>query len=156
MLRIALALAGLLAVLPAAVSSALGEELTASEARQFVVGKVFSFTCFEGTKGAGRIYADGSVAGSIQFRGNGPIRYASLPAGTLHVNGERVCASVRGVPFQPCFNLQKIDHQSFRGSLSGLGFAYCDFTRRVRIDYASASAKPKPVLRPTITAAGRD
>jgi hypothetical protein len=32
--------------------------------------------------------------------------------------------------FEPCFHLEKTDDRSFRGSLSGLGFAYCDFTRR--------------------------
>jgi hypothetical protein len=31
---------------------------------------------------------------------------------------------------QPCFNVDKTDPQSFRGSISGLRFAYCDFTRR--------------------------
>jgi hypothetical protein len=34
------------------------------------------------------------------------------------------------MPFEPCFHLEKTDDRSFRGSLSGLGFAYCDFTRR--------------------------
>lgn len=159
MLRIALALMGLVFALPA-----LGEELKASDARRFVVGKLFNFTCFEGTRGVGRVHADGSVAGTIQFRGNGPVRYAQLPAGTLHVRGENVCAQVKGMPFRPCFNLQKTADNSFRGSLSGLGFAYCDFTRRPRLEYASARAraktkqdnKPLSLLRPTIAASGRD
>jgi hypothetical protein len=94
-----------------------------------VLGKLFAFNCFEGTRGAGRIYSDGSVAGTVQFGGNGPIRYMVLPANTIRVQGESVCASVNGVPFQPCFNLDKTDQVSFRGSISGLGFAYCDFTR---------------------------
>jgi hypothetical protein len=34
------------------------------------------------------------------------------------------------MPFEPCFNLDKTNEASFRGSVSGLGFAYCDFTRR--------------------------
>jgi hypothetical protein len=33
------------------------------------------------------------------------------------------------MPFEPCFHIEKTDDRSFRGSLSGLGFAYCDFTR---------------------------
>jgi len=37
---------------------------------------------------------------------------------------------VRVVPIKPCFNLVQTDGDSFRGSISGLGFAYCDFTRR--------------------------
>jgi hypothetical protein len=35
------------------------------QARAFVVGKVFSYTCFEGTSGVGRIFPDGSVVGTI-------------------------------------------------------------------------------------------
>jgi hypothetical protein len=113
-----------------AAGSALAEPLNADAARHFVVGKLFAFNCFDGTRGAGRVYGDGSVAGNIQFRGNGAIRYVALPAGTLLVKGEAVCASLRGLPFEPCFNLNKTDPQSFRGSLSGLSFAYCDFTNR--------------------------
>ena len=45
------------------------------------------------------------------------------------VRGEAVCASLQGMLFEPCFHLEKTDDRSFRGSLSGLGFAYCDFTR---------------------------
>src|SRR3954462_12656965 len=104
MLRFAILLAGLGAALPAAA-----EEMRAQEARLFVVGKTFDFNCFEGTTGAGRVYPDGSVAGTIQFRGQGPVRFASLPAETLRENGEKVCAQVKGLPFQPCFNLEKKD-----------------------------------------------
>jgi hypothetical protein len=125
MLRACGVLAGLLATLPA-----FAGEMTVAEARHFIVGKMFYYTCFEGTRGQGRVYPDGSVAGSIQIRGEGPTRYAVLPPGTIKVNGEAVCASVRGVPIHPCFNLEQIGSESFRGSISGLGFAYCDFTRR--------------------------
>ncbi len=125
MLRIAMVAAAALAAGPA-----MAEQLNVDAARQFVIGKLFAFNCFEGTRGAGRIYSDGSVAGNVQFNGSGPVRYVVLPANTIRVNGESVCASVNGVPFQPCFNLDKTDAQSFRGSISGLGFAYCDFTRR--------------------------
>ncbi|MCC7347998.1 MAG: hypothetical protein IT538_11425, partial [Variibacter sp.] len=31
--------------------------------------------------------------------------------------------------FEPCFNLQQTGDRSFRGSISGFGFAYCDFVR---------------------------
>ena len=62
---------GLLAALPA-----MAGEMSADEARRFVIGKMFSYTCFEGTRGQGRVYADGSVVGSIQFQGAGPVRYA--------------------------------------------------------------------------------
>ena len=115
---------GLLAAVPAAAG-----EMSAEEARRFVIGKKFSYTCFEGTRGQGRVNSDGSVTGSIQFQGSGEVRHAHLPANTLQVKGEAVCASLRGLPMQPCFNLERTSASSFRGSISGLGFAYCDFTR---------------------------
>jgi hypothetical protein len=51
-----------------------------------------------------------------------------LPAGTLKVKRENVCASLSGIPIEPCFDLTKMDAQSFRGSLAGVDAAYCDFT----------------------------
>ena len=124
-MRLAVVLAGLASTLPAAA-----EDMRADEARRFVAGKHFAYSCFEGTSGYGRIYADGSVAGYIQIGGAGPRRYVVLPAGTLRVRGDQYCASLRGLPFEPCFNLQKTSHVSFRGAVSGMGFAYCDFSRR--------------------------
>ena len=67
------------------------------------------------------------AAGSIQFSGAGPIRHVRLPGNTLQIRGQAVCASIKGLPFEPCFNLDKRDERSFRGSVSGMGFAYCDF-----------------------------
>ena len=64
MLRACFVLVGLLSTLPA-----MAGEMTASEARRFVIGRTFTYTCFEGTRGQGRVYADGSVVGSIQVRG---------------------------------------------------------------------------------------
>ena len=101
--------------------------MNAEEARKFVSGKVFAFTCFDGTRGAGRILDDMGAAGSIQFSGSGPIRHVRLPGNTLQVRGQAVCASLKGIPFEPCFNLDKHDDRSFRGSVSGMGFAYCEF-----------------------------
>src|SRR3954467_15688209 len=101
--------------------------LNADEARRFVAGKVFAFTCFDGTRGAGRIMDDLGATGAVQFSGAGPVRHLRLPGNTLKVRGQAVCASIKGVPFEPCFNLDKKDDRSFRGSVSGMGFAYCDF-----------------------------
>jgi hypothetical protein len=123
--RLALVVAGLVCAIPAQA-----EELKAEQARQFIAGKHFSYNCFDGTVGNGRIYADGSVAGYIQAGGTGPRRYVVLPAGTLQVKGDRYCATLRGVPFEPCFNVARTSQVAFRGAVSGLGFAYCDFTRR--------------------------
>jgi len=121
-LRLALVLAGLFCALPVKA-----EEMRATEARQFIAGKHFAYRCFDGTTGYGRIYGDGSVAGYIQIGGSGPKRYVVLPTGTLKVHGDQYCASLRGIPFEPCFNLVRTSTISFRGSVSGLGFAYCDF-----------------------------
>ncbi len=60
--------------------SAVAEELGPDQARAFVVGKLFSYTCFDGTAGMGRIFADGSVVGTIRPAGRGEVRFASLPA----------------------------------------------------------------------------
>ena len=132
--RMALVAAGLVCAIPAKA-----EEMRASEARQFIAGKHFAYNCFDGTNGNGRIYADGSVAGYIQPGGSGARRYVVLPTGTLRPNGDRYCASLRGIPFEPCFNLDRTSQVSFRGSISGLGFAYCNFVRRAtRADLQSA------------------
>ncbi|MBR0758563.1 hypothetical protein JQ604_40820 [Bradyrhizobium jicamae] len=111
----------------AMVVPAFAGMMNAEEARKFVAGKVFAFTCFDGTRGAGRILDDMGAAGSIQFSGSGPIRHVRLPGNTLQVRGQAVCASLKGIPFEPCFNLDKHDDRSFRGSVSGMGFAYCEF-----------------------------
>jgi hypothetical protein len=111
------------------ICPAMAEELNPEQARQFVANKLFAFTCFDGSRGSGRIFSDGSVAGSIQFSGTGPIRYARLPVNTIQIRPNAVCASIKGIPFEPCFNLQKSDEVSFRGSVSGMGFAYCDFRK---------------------------
>ena len=111
-------------------SPTLAENLYAEAARRFVTGNFFAFNCFDGSRGAGRIYGDGSVIGSIQLQGSGPILSVWLPAGTLTVKGEAVCASIKGTPIEPCFDLNRTGDQNFRGSVSGLSAAYCDFTRR--------------------------
>jgi hypothetical protein len=140
--RSLLLLTGVLGAIPAQAG-----ELRPEEAKRFVAGKTFAYTCFEGTKGVGRILADGSVHGTIQIRGSGPMRLMSLPAGTVRVQPDSICASVRGMPFTPCFAVNQLDSRSFRGSISGLGFAYCDFVRRnPRLDIAETSAPPPRVL----------
>ncbi|HMF27030.1 MAG TPA: hypothetical protein VKG24_33615 [Pseudolabrys sp.] len=152
MLRIIALTVGFLAALPAVAG-----EMNADEARRFVIGKTFSYTCFEGTRGLGRVNVDGSVAGSIQVHGAGPVRYAHLPANTMQVRGESVCASLRGLPFQPCFNLERTSDRSFRGSVSGLGFAYCEFIRNngraAMIHTVQRSDGTRPLgLRPSLAA----
>jgi hypothetical protein len=123
---------------------ALAGMMNADEARRFVAGKIFAFTCFDGTRGAGRVLDDLGAAGSIQFSGSGPIRHVRLPGNTLQIRGQAVCASIKGLPFEPCFNIDKRDDRSFRGSVSGMGFAYCDF----RHQGASQMLMARSVARP--------
>jgi len=128
----------------AMIVPALAGMMNADEARKFVAGKVFAFTCFDGTRGAGRVLDDLGAAGSVQFSGAGPIRRVRLPGNTLQIRGQAVCASIKGLPFEPCFNLDKQDDRSFRGSVSGMGFAYCDF----RHQGASQMLMARSVARP--------
>jgi hypothetical protein len=140
-------------------STARAEELAPEQARAFVIGKLFSYTCFEGTVGQGRIFPDGSVIGTIRMRGTGETRFAALPAGTIRVDGTSMCAHLPGLPITPCFRVQKIDYRSFRGSVSGMGFAYCDFYQRnprsqlINSPAEAPAATPiptRPTLRPSL------
>jgi hypothetical protein len=168
LMRPSIFVAGLLATgLSASVAAA--QTLSVDAARRFVLGKLFSYTCYDGSRGTGRIYDDGSAIGTIQVRGSGPVRYASLPPGTLHVKGQAVCATLRGMSVEPCFNLNKTDAQSFRGSVWGLGILYCDFTRRpdptvrttwrvrppppVSLDASAAGTAAAPAVGPSASAA---
>jgi hypothetical protein len=130
-----------------------GQMMNAEEARRFVAGKVFTFTCFDGTRGAGRILDDMGATGAVQFSGAGPIRHLRLPGNTLQVRGQAVCASLKGIPFEPCFNLDKQDDRSFRGSVSGMGFAYCDFRHQgaTQMLMARAVARPRSLHPPERT-----
>ena len=122
---------------------AVAEPLNAEAARHFVAGKHFSFTCFEGSVGSGRIFHDGSVAGVVRMGGTGPTRFVHMPPGTLYVKGESICSNVKGAFFNPCFNLEKTSQRSFRGAISGFGFAYCDFTRGGGRETIQASVAPE-------------
>src|SRR5664279_2135628 len=137
----------------AVISPALAGQMNADEARRFVSGKVFAFTCFDGTRGAGRLLDDMGAAGAVQFSGSGPIRHVRLPGNTLQIKGQSVCASIKGIPFEPCFNLEKKDDRSFRGSVSGMGFAYCEFRHQggAQMLMARAVARPRSLHAPERT-----
>jgi hypothetical protein len=137
----------------AAIAPAMAGQMSAEEARRFVSGKVFAFTCFDGTRGAGRVLDDLGAAGAVQFSGAGPVRHLRLPGNTLQIRGQAVCASIKGIPFEPCFNLDKRDERSFRGSVSGMSFAYCDFNHQgaAQMLMARAVARPRSLHRPEHT-----
>jgi len=134
----------------AMVMPALAGMMNADEARKFVAGKVFAFNCFDGSRGTGRVLDDLGAAGSIQFSGSGPVRHVRLPGNTLQIRGQAVCASIKGLPFEPCFNLDRRDDRSFRGSVSGMGFAYCDFRHQgaQQMLMARSVARPRSLHAP--------
>src|SRR3978361_714927 len=140
-------------IVPALIVPAVAGQMNADEARKFVSGKVFAFTCFDGTRGAGRILDDMGATGAVQFSGAGPVRHLRLPGNTLQVRGQAVCASIKGIPFEPCFNLDKKDELGFRGSGSGMGFAYCDFRHQgaAQMLMARAVGRPRSVHPPERT-----
>jgi hypothetical protein len=138
----------------AAIVPAMAGQMNAEEAKRFVTGKVFSFTCFDGTRGAGRILDDMGALGSVQFSGSGPVRHVRLPGNTLQIRGQAVCASLRGIPFEPCFNLDKQDEVSFRGSVAGMSFAYCDFHNQGGAQMLMARAVVHPRSRRPVEQTG--
>jgi hypothetical protein len=87
----------ILIVILLAADPALAESADAA-----VIDKLFAFNCFDGSRGAVRIGGNGSVIGTIQFQGSELVPI-SLPAGTLKFKGEAVCASLKGIPSEPCF-----------------------------------------------------
>ena len=144
------AVASLWAAVPAVAGN-----MGADEARRFVVGNLFSFTCFEGTSGEGRVYADGSVGGVIRLGGSGPTRYATLPPGTLRIRGDAICALISGMPFEVCFDLDRTDAKSFRGSLAAMSpLASCQFTKPAGRAGMARSSLPLPI-QPTVATSGR-
>jgi hypothetical protein len=135
MVRVGVALVAAAIAVPA-----MAEPMNAEAARHFVAGKHFSFSCFEGSVGSGRIFHDGSVAGVVRMGGSGPTRFVHMPPGTLYVKGDAICSNMKGAFFNPCFNLDKTSDRGFRGAISGFGFAYCDFRRGGRAETIQASA----------------
>ena len=143
------ALLGASALAPAAAA-----EMKPEEAKRFIAGKLFSYSCFDGTRGAGRIQADGSVVGTMQVN-SGRMKFVALPAGTIKLTSDSICASLPHAIIQPCFNVVQTSPTSFRGSLKALSFAYCDFVRHnPRMDLARTETVPPPPssLTPTVTA----
>ena len=131
---------GLLAVLPAAAG-----EMNADEARRFVIGKMFSYTCFEGTRGQGRVNSDGSVAGSVQFQGAGP---ALRPSAGEHAvrSKARPYAPAARTDLPACFNLERVSDTQLPAARSRVsGFAL------LRIYAQRRPAEPQRVQRASNT-----
>ncbi len=136
----------------AGAGTASAQSLSPEQAKAFVVGRSFAFTCFEGTTGAGRVFPDGSVAGTLTLRSQGFARYVRLPPNTLRVRGENVCGFVEGMTFEPCFTVVKTSETTFRGTLAGVDTMWCEFVRegaeRPRV---ASRRKPKPDTSSAVT-----
>jgi hypothetical protein len=153
--KLATGLAGGALLATALWAPAAAAEMRPEEAKRFIAGKLFSYTCFDGTRGAGRIHADGSVVGTMQVN-SGRVRFVALPAGTIRLTSDSICASLPHALIQPCFNVVRTSPTSFRGSLKAFSFAYCDFVRhnsRLALaphEPAAATAEPAAIaLRPS-------
>ena len=130
------------------LAPAAAAEMKPEEARRFIAGKLFSYTCFDGTRGAGRIHADGSVVGTMQIN-SGRVKFVAMPAGTIKLTSDSICASLPHALLQPCFNVVQTSPTSFRGSLKTFSFAYCDFVRHnPRMDLARTETIPAPYTTP--------
>ncbi|MEP9376518.1 hypothetical protein ABLE91_07395 [Aquabacter sp. CN5-332] len=132
--------------------AASAQSLNPDQARAFVVGRTFAFTCFEGSTGAGRIFPDGSVAGTITMRSQGTARFVRLPPNTVRVRNENVCGFVEGMTFEPCFEVVKTGASTFRGQLAGVETMWCDFTR-LGGDGDRVASRRKPRPQPSAVAA---
>jgi len=84
------------------LSSHLGpvraEKLNAATAQHFVLGKLFAFACFDGSRGAGRVLATAQLLAPCSSAVRDRNYSVWLPAGTLKVKGETVYASLYGIP----------------------------------------------------------
>ena len=91
-------------------------------------------------------------------RRTGPVRLAHLPVNTIRVNSSAVCASLKGIPLEPCFNVDKTDEASFRGSVSGMGFAYCDFHKHgnANLEARSRAHRPRRLAPPSMMRSADD
>jgi hypothetical protein len=56
--------------------------------------------------------------------------YETLPPGTLRVRGDAICALISGMSYDVCFDLDRTDAKSFRGSLAANSLVSCQFTKR--------------------------
>jgi len=121
-----LARLALLCACALATTSAVAQELRPREAWAFMLGKLFTMACSDGTVAEGRILADGSVVGKIRVGNQGEMRAGTLPAGTVRASDTALCAYFQGLPFPPCLNVRKIDRRRFHASMSIMGFSSCD------------------------------
>jgi len=127
----------------AITGAAFADALKPEEAKRFVADKLFTYTCFDGANGTGWIHSDGSIVGTIQ-QGGAPVRHVAFPSGSIRLTSDSICVWMRGALLQPCFNVVQTGPSSFRGSIRGFDFAYCDFVRSNPRVGITASKQPRP------------
>ena len=132
--------------------AATAEELGPEQARAFVVGKLFSYTCFDGTAGMGRIFADGSVVGTIRPGGRGEVRFASLPPGTIRIEGSSMCAHLSGMTDAALFpggedRLSELSRLGLRPRFRLLRFLSAQSARRDHQPRCRNRARASPAAR---------
>ena len=116
--RVAIVVAGVARSQPGHDGEALAEPMNAEAARRFVAGKLFAYNCFDGTRGPGRIYSDGSVDRHDPASRQWP---DALRRGCRRERcgskAKPICASLAACLFEPCFNLDRTE----RAQLPRLG-----------------------------------
>ena len=148
MLRGVAMLVGLLAALPA-----LAGEMSVDEARHFVIGKTVQLHLLRGHARPGRVYADGSVVGSIQIQGEGTAAARRLAA-RHHPGQRRVGLRLAARPADGAL-LQSRAHRREQLPRLDLRARLCLLrrSRAIRAARASriaASARSRSLLRPSL------
>ena len=111
------------------------ERLTPEEARAFIIGKWWEFTCpLVAPSGEGRVFEDGSADVRTDLFAWKLLLKPHYPAGTIDV--QTLCvtgplATLLPKSMKPCFTVEKIDDRSFQGRITSqpqLGF--CKFLEK--------------------------
>ena len=125
-------------------------------------GKLFSYYCFDGTRGVGRIYADGSVVGTLQAAGKSrTLRRDAV--GTIQVTSSvdlRFPArrAVSSPASMSCRRAARAFAARFRVSVSLTAISFSTipaWETRVLDDARRSGGRPRQAPRPTIPAAAR-
>jgi hypothetical protein len=104
---------------------AFAERLTPQQAKRFIQGNKWSYTC-PLTKGWGRFNSDGSVTAEFQTLGFSPYK-KNFPPGSMTISSDGSLCMPKMFNTDVCFFVDKIDNRHFRGTSSGFIRFSCDF-----------------------------
>ena len=82
---------GLIVGAMALSAPATAGEMTLEQARDFVVGKTFAYTCFDGSRGAGRINGDGSRSRYERTVSGASCTFRHTSNGTMVTGAPQIC-----------------------------------------------------------------